>query len=609
MEPSERAIFAGDLWAAYEELHTRAAAAFTDVPPRHKAEALRRRALLLVFEGLEGWGVSLSRWVLQAASTGVAGDGQPASALLRECHGAISPSVDALIASARRLGSVRRADVHLAISQCCAHQRLWERLASRGGGADEFTRFMWRPLHFAAAVGAPATISSLLALGASPDVRSGVGLTPLHLAVAHGSAPATALLASTHRALGGAVDKYGRTPADYALGAAVDVGACCEMLRALGEDDGCRARCDAAIGSRERRRAAPRGDSARTGCATVDTLDAQSLVFDYLALGVPVLVTRSPPPAVLSAGWRRRAFSRAYGDVLLPFERYPYAEGSAGIYGDAINRSAVATLAASDEVGAPRKAPSEHPRSVFAALKGWERDTSGDELAPARGSAPFGSDAASSRRLLSDWRRPPCVADEAGLLRSHSVQFYLGGAGAGAQPHWHSTAWNWLAHGAKRWDLWPPNLAMYSQRHVRAALDAVDGSEGGNASAPLECEQRAGEVLIVPETWGHATTNLKQWSIGWATELQFDRTFDLGLGERHGPEWWRDTTSTPPSDAGGAGEAYTYDAAGAGGRSASPGAATADATRPRRRRTTTRKRRRRTGADAQQRSASGKTEL
>ena len=50
----------------------------------------------------------------------------------------------------------------------------------------------------------------------------------------------------------------------------------------------------------------------------------------------------------------------------------------------------------------------------------------------------------------------------------------------------------------------------------------------------------------MPETWGHATVNL-QPSVGWATEVHFDRNIDLGLDAKHGDEWWR--TGDAPKDA------------------------------------------------------------
>ena len=143
-----------------------------------------------------------------------------------------------------------------------------------------------------------------------------------------------------------------------------------------------------------------------------------------------------------------------------------------------------------------------------------------------------------SARLLADWVRPPFIEDASdtvgGMLRTEAIQFYLGGAGNGAQPHWHMPAWNWLLRGAKRWQLWPPDGATYAQRHVSLSVEAATAVVGG----PLECEQRAGDVLILPALWGHATTNMAP-SVGFATELNFDRTFDLGLDPTLGDEWWR----------------------------------------------------------------------
>ena len=55
-------------------------------------------------------------------------------------------------------------------------------------------------------------------------------------------------------------------------------------------------------------------------------------------------------------------------------------------------------------------------------------------------------------------------------------------------------------------------------------------------------------MLVVPETWGHATVNL-QPSVGWATEVHFDRNIDLGLDAKHGEEWWRTEDAPRTGDA------------------------------------------------------------
>ena len=55
---------------------------------------------------------------------------------------------------------------------------------------------------------------------------------------------------------------------------------------------------------------------------------------------------------------------------------------------------------------------------------------------------------------------------------------------------------------------------------------------------PCAWARWAGDVVIVPELWGHATINLEP-SLGWASEFIFDRSYDDGLAASHGVEWWR----------------------------------------------------------------------
>lgn len=144
-------------------------------------------------------------------------------------------------------------------------------------------------------------------------------------------------------------------------------------------------------------------------------------------------------------------------------------------------------------------------------------------------------------------------------LRTSTIQFYMGPAQSGAQPHWHGSAFNWLVHGRKRWLFWPPSDALYTQSHVARALNATalaepTGRRGRRRfhrrkaayDEPLLCDQHAGEVVIVPELWGHATYNLEP-SLGWASEFFFDRAFDDGLGDKHGEEWWRTGERWPTS--------------------------------------------------------------
>jgi len=120
-------------------------------------------------------------------------------------------------------------------------------------------------------------------------------------------------------------------------------------------------------------------------------------------------------------------------------------------------------------------------------------------------------------------------------LRSHhlfyraSMQFALGPAGSGSPPHYHMAAVNTLAYGAKRWTLLPPRDAVYSALPARE-WHAAGGPAGlrGEGRTVVECVQRAGDVLYVPDGWGHAVLNL-QPSVGFAAEVATARGHSMRL--------------------------------------------------------------------------------
>ena len=114
-------------------------------------------------------------------------------------------------------------------------------------------------------------------------------------------------------------------------------------------------------------------------------------------------------------------------------------------------------------------------------------------------------------------------------------------AGSGAPVHFHCDAWNALAHGRKRWFLYPPAVALYSKQPIakwlaeqanRTSSSPSSLGDGGSFSlesaAPegaITCTQRAGDVLYVPCDWGHGVLNLRH-SVGVAVE------FSWGHGQR-----------------------------------------------------------------------------
>ena len=106
-----------------------------------------------------------------------------------------------------------------------------------------------------------------------------------------------------------------------------------------------------------------------------------------------------------------------------------------------------------------------------------------------------------------------------------------------------------------------PCDATYALSHTKQVLNALDspvkggvsGVGGGEdrAGAVLWCEQRPGDVLVVPAAWGHATLNT-QPSIGWASEVDHDRGYHDGDDAAFGDQWWRvsnvEGVPEPPSE-------------------------------------------------------------
>ena len=103
-------------------------------------------------------------------------------------------------------------------------------------------------------------------------------------------------------------------------------------------------------------------------------------------------------------------------------------------------------------------------------------------------------------------------------------QFYLGGPNTGAPFHYHHDAVNILAFGAKRWFLQPPSSAVYSVEPPliwfnRQIMENLSTNDPSDTSGIFECIQQEGDVLFVPESWGHATLNIEA-SIGVAFEFR-----------------------------------------------------------------------------------------
>jgi hypothetical protein len=140
-------------------------------------------------------------------------------------------------------------------------------------------------------------------------------------------------------------------------------------------------------------------------------------------------------------------------------------------------------------------------------------------------------------------RQPAAIST--GRRTANWPQVYVGAAGTGANLHHHICALNMLMYGSKQWWLVPPAHAEFHTLPAAAlavALQQAEALAGGEAVVEvggptpqeeprerplprtLRCTQRAGDLLYVPDGWGHAVLNLDT-AVGYAREFASPLTF------------------------------------------------------------------------------------
>ena len=285
----------------------------------------------------------------------------------------------------------------------------------------------------------------------------------------------------------------------------------------------------------------------RGGECSIDTRHVSDLtpvefLFEYLVPGRPVRLQG----ATVSSEWQfREAWARKkllanHGGIVLPHSDIPYEELFTSQPGHATGASTLAQFInhmptmnerlKDTSVGARGATP---PYIFFGGI-----NKSDPLLADAFPLVPeflrFESSTSTSDSEPVDWTVAPAA-----------TQWYLGPPGSGAPIHFHQDAWNALAYGSKRWLLLPPGESRYSSQPILDLLTSSDFAsslmqpehpaedsdagagdkdsststhQGPEVAAPLECVQAAGEVMFIPNNWGHAVLNLES-VVGVAVEF------------------------------------------------------------------------------------------
>ena len=72
-------------------------------------------------------------------------------------------------------------------------------------------------------------------------------------------------------------------------------------------------------------------------------------------------------------------------------------------------------------------------------------------------------------------------------------------------------------YGAKYWMIYPPHSQIMSNMQTLEYFETDMRVFNDRNIRPVTCVQTAGDVLIIPESWGHAVLNIQE-SVTMATE-------------------------------------------------------------------------------------------
>eukprot|EP00041_Stephanoeca_diplocostata_P035313 m.1240966 g.1240966 ORF g.1240966 m.1240966 type:complete len:638 (+) comp24673_c3_seq1:246-2159(+) len=352
------------------------------------------------------------------------------------------------------------------------------------------------PLHVAAMTGNRAAVRLLARAGADMDAVNSLGETPLHAAASAGFSHVVAELLDAGAAAT-VTDASGRvhqqvSPSQELLAASHvhdaeehdddATGKSTHRSDGYGSDDRAGG-WDMAHGAAQQLTVGP--SECQIPSVEASEISDEEILTRFVHRRIPVRIVGYGHGWPARRRWRRKSFLQLYGKVALQSAPVPY--------GDLYGFSPTTTVAASEfieTVMGPVPRRDSRPNYVF-----------------------------DSRVLWTNGKLQQDVT--LGFLNSTNIilrQFILGPNGSGAYPHYHNAAANALVYGHKHWFLFPPSTAFFNLTHIRQwTTDGLPQFEDPSSSM-LRCAQQSGDVVVIPDNWGHAVLN-EQDSIAVAIEF------------------------------------------------------------------------------------------
>ena len=386
----------------------------------------------------------------------------------------------------------------------------------------------YTPLHLAAISGMETFVQLLLECdGVDIDATNVDGRTPLHFAVVYGHAVVAGILVENGADMT-IEDHYGVRAIDVVSNPGPIAAA--DAKRLLGVDQRAPRKIDRVIHP-ERVATGPEGWAAGDGgwgdermegyetdmSCDVDQfwaheISEEDLFRNYLARGVPVLIRGLVEDWPVVEDYKAKNLKEAYGHITVQVSDIPYA----GKFGGA-GKIDMTLGEYIDEVTQHRLVGGKHPWYVF---KGHPIPYQSEKEA-----SLVQYDTLPTPRLLQKaferMNAPSARGKEGASSREIFVnaQWALGGEATGAPVHFHNTAWNALIYGAKKWIIYPPHNMIMSNKQILDFFETDLKDFADRGVHGKGCVQVAGDVMIIPESWGHGVLNIQE-SVAVATEVK-----------------------------------------------------------------------------------------
>ena len=411
---------------------------------------------------------------------------------------------------------IKLTDIKQIYTKCLISQNLVKELIDRGASVHAENIFGWTPLLQIISLDDPTVLHQILKANADVQARTAMGHTSLHVAAMKGS---------THVVLPLLQAGLKASTSDALNRTAVDV-ACDNRWFADEFSKAIQVQMPFGCGGPPTHYMPRLKEGFSTGGwlpsgvqlpgkltsekCDIDVIGyeatAEQLVLHYLSLQKPVLIrnaANSKSMKKLFTAWQRDKLEKQYGKLKFKEVLVPYAESFGYDHTHITLKEFLQKMADLNEEQQQAKNVLDLPPPTYI----------------------FQTVPAANSRLMEHFVLPNVLNVSVTEIALDKIQFYVGGALSGAPPHFHRSAWNLLVYGRKRWFIFPPKYAFYTKKHVwdwwksRYSSGRGKDNESGKEWA-WECVQYPGDMIVLPDMWGHAVINLQE-SVGVASEFVY----------------------------------------------------------------------------------------